>query len=353
MSVTFHDLRDLGRGGFDAVIDVRSPGEFARDHLPGALNLPVLSDDERARVGTLHQQVSSFDARRVGAALVARNAARHIEGPLADKKGGWRPLIYCWRGGQRSRAFALILREVGWPAEVLAGGYKAWRRLVTHRLQDMPVPSPVIVLDGNTGTAKTALLHLLAARGVQVIDLEGLARHRGSLFGALGAQPAQKAFEGALAMALVTLDPARPVVVEAESARIGTIGLPARLWQAMKTAPRIVLDVPVPVRARYLARAYADIIAAPGRLDETIDALRRYHPAARIRAWHAMAADGRFTALAEELVIHHYDPGYRRHRDRAIGARRRLVVDDLAPAALDHVADRLAGMIRSRDEETQ
>ena len=145
----------------------------------------VLDDAERAEVGTIYKQVSPFTARKVGAALVAANAARHLQGPLADKPGGWRPLVYCWRGGQRSGSFASILAQIGWRVETIAGGYKAWRGLVVEALYDQPFPCPVVVLDGNTGSAKTEILNMLPGLGVQVLDLEGLARHRGSLFGAM------------------------------------------------------------------------------------------------------------------------------------------------------------------------
>ena len=133
MSVGIGDLRDAVWRNFDDVIDVRAPSEFAEDHLPGAISLPVLSDAERARVGTIYKQESPFAARKIGAALVARNAARHIEERLMDKGGGWRPLVYCWRGGQRSNAFATILRQIGWRVEVLEGGYRSYRRAVVGR----------------------------------------------------------------------------------------------------------------------------------------------------------------------------------------------------------------------------
>ncbi len=243
-------VADPALAGFGDIIDVRAPAEFAQDHLPGAINLPVLDDAERVRVGTIYKQVSPFDARKLGAALVAANAARHISGPLSDRGGGWKPLVYCWRGGQRSGGFATILSQIGWRVARLEGGYKAWRALVVDRVQNLPVAAPVVVLDGNTGSAKTAILHRLAARGAQVIDLEGLARHRGSLFGAMpGGQPGQKMFEGRLAVALERLDPSRPVLVEAESSRIGALTVPKAMWQAICAAPRIRLEVPVAARA--------------------------------------------------------------------------------------------------------
>ncbi|EEW25292.1 tRNA 2-selenouridine(34) synthase MnmH [Rhodobacter ferrooxidans] len=343
MAITLTSLHDLQALGFDDIIDVRSPAEWAEDHLPGAINLAVLDDDERARVGTIYKQDSPFRARKLGAALVARNAARHLEGALADKPGGWRPLVYCWRGGQRSGSFASILSQIGWRVELVAGGYKAWRGLVVRQLYDTPVASPVVVLAGNTGTAKTELLALLAARGVQVIDLEGLARHRGSLFGAMpDGQPSQKAFESALAMALVRLDPTRPVVVEAESSKIGARSLPPELWKAMVAAPRIVVAAPLAARASYLVRAYGDLIADPVRLGTVINQLRPLHAAEVIAEWQAMAAAGAFEALAEGLMARHYDPRYGKHHSRSGGVCVEVAAERLLPGDLDALAGRIS-----------
>ena len=231
------DVGLAARQGFDAVIDVRSPGEFAQDHLPGAINLPVLDDAQRAVVGTEYVQGSKFRARRQGAALVARNIAEHLERALADRDGGFRPLVHCWRGGQRSGAMAAVMDQVGWTVTVLDGGYMTWRRAVTAALYDTPLAHRLVLLDGPTGAGKTEVLARLAARGVQTLDLEGLANHRGSLFGALpGGQPSQKLFESRLFDALEHLDPARPVVVEAESSRIGARVIPPALWTAMTAA---------------------------------------------------------------------------------------------------------------------
>jgi tRNA 2-selenouridine synthase len=344
MALTLTSLTQIGTLGFDAVIDVRSPAEFAEDHLPGAINLPVLDDEERARVGTIYKQQSPFLARKLGAALVARNAAQHLEGPLADKPGGWRPLIYCWRGGQRSGSFATILSQVGWRVELVQGGYKAWRSLVVAELNDRPVRAPVVVLDGNTGSAKTELLARLAVRGVQVIDLEALANHRGSLFGHRpGGQPGQRAFEGRLAMALASLDPARPLVVEAESSRIGDLALPQRLWAAMAEAPRIRIAAPLAARAAYLARAYRDLTDDRERLLRIVDSLRPAHPRCRIEAWLKEAEAGAFEALAAGLMRDHYDGRYEKHRAR-FADREALVVDSgaLDEPALERLADRIA-----------
>lgn len=344
MAITLSSLTDLSALGFDMVIDARAPAEYAEDHLPGAVNLPVLDDAERARVGTVYKQQSPFLARKIGAALVARSVARHLEGPLADKPGGWRPLVYCWRGGQRSGSFATILAQVGWRVETLQGGYKAWRALVVDQLQNRPVAAPVVVLDGNTGTAKTEILALLAAQGVQVIDLEGLANHRGSLFGARpGGQPSQKAFEGRLAMALATLDPARPVVVEAESSKVGSVAVPKQLWAAMCAAPRIRVSAPLDARADYLARAYDDLCENRERLAAVIELLRPLQPAELVEDWLGLAAAGEFRALAHDLMLHHYDPRYSRHRSRFEPEREaEVAAESLAADALDEVAGRVA-----------
>lgn len=215
---TTTELSAPGRDAFDAILDARSPAEYAQDHLPGAISLPVLSDAERAEVGTLYVQVSRFEARRRGAAMVARNIAGHLETALAGRPAGFRPLVYCWRGGMRSNALATVLAQVGWPAVVLDGGYRRWRRHVVGELHaPRKIAHALRLLDGPTGAGKTAVLQSLGRRGAQVLDLEQLAGHRGSLFGATGQrQPGQKLFESRLFDALARMDPARPVYAEAE-----------------------------------------------------------------------------------------------------------------------------------------
>ena len=311
--------------GFDAVIDVRSPSEFAADHLPGAISLPVLDDAERARVGTIYKQVAPFEARKLGAALVAANAARHIAGPLAGHGGAWRPLVYCWRGGQRSGSFATILSQIGWRVALVEGGYKSWRRLVVDRMQAGPVPR-LVVLDGNTGSGKTAILSALAARGVQVLDLEGLANHRGSLFGTMpGGQPAQTLFEGRLALALESLDFSRPVVVEAESSRIGDLQLPRAIWSALTAGPRIRIEVPLAERARFTAATYSEITADPAEAELVLDKMTRLHARDTLARWRAMAQARDWAGLAQVLMAEHYDPRYASHRAR-YGARERAAI---------------------------
>ncbi len=347
MAVTLTSLTDLAALGFDDIIDARAPEEYAEDHLPGAISLPVLSDAERAEVGTIYKRVNPFTAKKLGAALVSRNVASHLLDPLADKPGGWRPLVYCWRGGQRSGSFAIILSQVGWRVETIAGGYKAWRALVVKALYDTPFPCPVVVLDGNTGSAKTEILNLLPARGVQVLDLEGLANHRGSLFGAMGAQPSQKAFESRLAQALAALDPTRPVVVEAESSKIGNCRLPPEIWKAMTKAPRVGLVAAPANRAAYLTRAYADMVADSQRLSEVISCLRPQHSQEQIAEWQAMASSSAFVDLAESLMTRHYDPRYAKHRARIEVPLAEVDAGPLTEQTLPAAAARVAAAVNS------
>lgn len=349
MPITLPPLADLASLPFDTIIDVRSPAEYAQDHMPGAISLPALSDAERAEVGTIYKQQSPFLAKKLGAALVARNVAGHLLGPLRDMPGGWRPLVYCWRGGQRSGSVAIILGQIGWRVDTVAGGYKSYRQLVVDALYNQPVPAPVVVLDGNTGSAKTDILNLLPGLGVQVLDLEGLARHRGSLFGAMPeGQPDQKGFETALALQIAGLDPTRPVVVEAESSKVGNLRLPPQLWKAMQAAPRVALAVPAPARARYLTRAYGDLIADPGRLRAILDQLRPAHAAEVIEGWQAMAGSGAYQDLATSLMQRHYDPRYLKHRARvAEGRFVEITAERLDQADLPDLAARVATVARS------
>ena len=316
---------------FHAVIDTRSPSEFAEDHIPGAINLPVLSDAERAQVGTLYA-ASRFEARRLGAALVARNIAAHLEGALAGRPADFKPLVHCWRGGQRSHAMATVLSQVGWRTALLVGGYRTYRHRVQAALYDTGPVLKAVLIDGNTGTGKTDLLHRLLARGLQVIDLEGLANHRGSLFGDRGPQPGQKLFESRLLAQIEALDPARPVVVEAESSKVGQRMVPPILWRAMQAAPRIELVASAEDRARYLVGAYRDIVADRAALDAVLDRLPAHASPERHKTWGAMADAGDFEALATALMAFHYDPAYARSAKketrRLLGTVRVTPLDD-------------------------
>jgi tRNA 2-selenouridine synthase len=314
-------VTDLGADSlarFDTIIDVRSPAEFADDHVPGAINLPVLSNAERAEVGTIYKQESPFRANRIGGAIVARNIAGHLETALRDKPRGWRPLVYCWRGGMRSNAMATILSSVGWPVGLVKGGYKTWRREVVQGVDVDTAPLPITLIDGPTGSAKTAILQAIAAQGGQVIDLEGLANHRGSAFGAFedAPQPAQRLFETEIWDRLRRFDLTRPIYVEAESARVGVRRVPRRLWHEMLAAPRIEIHVPASVRSSFLVSAYGDAVSDRDSVARSLDLLKPFHSKETLAGWQALADAGAHRQLAEALMLEHYDPLYARSRKR-------------------------------------
>ena len=332
---------------FDAIVDVRSPAEFAEDHIPGAINCPVLDDEERARVGTLYKQVSPFEARKLGAALVSRNIASAIETHFLSKPKGWKPLIYCWRGGQRSGAMTIVLNQVGWAARRLEGGYKVFRQRVLDDLEALPASLGFRVLCGPTGSAKTALLAALAEAGEQVLDLEALAAHRGSVLGGEAGtpQPGQKAFETRLWSVLRGLDPARPVWTESESRRIGRLHVPGALFERLRDGDCVRIDAPLAARVAHLLERYADLIADPADFCSKLDRLAMQHGHEQVAAWKALVAAGAWSQLAAELVVRHYDPAYRRGGEglyRRLAAGRTVSPASLDTAALGELARRLA-----------
>lgn len=338
---------------FDAIVDVRTPDEFAEDRIPGAINLPVLTNEERAEVGTIYVQESRFRARRIGAAHIARNVARHLETEFAGMPAAFRPLLYCWRGGMRSGAMATILSQVGWRTGVLQGGYKTWRREVVAALRDEAAPAwKIVLIDGQTGTAKSDILNRLGGLGVQVVDLEELAAHRGSVFGGFVArpQPGQKLFESLLWRELRGLDPARPIVVEAESCRIGRCEIPSALWRAMLGAPRLVVKAAAAERALYLTTAYADIIADGAAVLGAIARLAPFHSKEQIEDWREMADAEQFPALAESLMRVHYDPLYDRTRKSRDGETlAEIALDGFSEEALDKAAAEIGEVVKRID----
>lgn len=299
---------------FDEIIDVRSEGEFAEDHIPGAINLPVLNNAERERVGTIYKQVSSFDAKKIGAALVSANISRHIDSILQDRPRDWKPLVYCWRGGGRSGALAHVLAQIGWKVGQLDGGYKAYRRAVIEELPTLPAKFDWRVVCGMTGTGKSQLLRSLKTRGAQVLDLEELAAHRGSVLGNLpdAPQPAQKMFESRVWHALKHLSPERPVFVESESRKIGRLRVPPELIDAMWQSACVVIEAPIPVRVALLMDEYVHFLSDAKLLNTQLDCLRPLHGGEVIDRWQDMARDNHWSGLTEELLVKHYDPAYTR-----------------------------------------
>jgi tRNA 2-selenouridine synthase len=311
-------MKEVDFSSFDSIIDCRSPSEYAEDHIPGAICAPVLEDAERATVGTMYKQVSPFDAKKLGAALVAKNVARHVETLFAGKDRGWRPLVYCWRGGKRSGAMAHILREIGWDAQSLPGGYREYRRWVVAQLEKVPETFEFRVIHGPTGSGKSRLLSALRRAGAQVLDLEDLAAHRGSVLGSLPdrPQPSQKWFESLLLRELSAFDASRPVFVEGESKKIGQLQVPEALIARMRASHCALVDTSLEARVTLLLEEYRHFVANAALLDAQLDCLVGLHGRDRIAAWKALAARGAWREFVTALLLEHYDPAYRRSSQR-------------------------------------
>lgn len=300
--------------GFDTLIDVRSPAEFAEDHLPGAINCPVLDDEQREHVGTTYKQINAFEAKKIGAAMVACNIGNHIETLFIDKPREWRPLVYCWRGGNRSGAMAHVLARIGWHVAQLDGGYKQYRSHVNEAMHSLPLQFRFKVICGTTGSGKSRLLQIMRTRGAQVIDLEDLAVHRGSVLGHLPEtpQPSQKMFESRLWEVMLSLDPQREVFIESESKKVGNLRVPDALMAVMRAAPCVALELPVEERVALLMTDYAHFVKDPEALNQQLNCLTSLYGKAKISDWQAMSSAGNVAELVTALLEEHYDPAYRR-----------------------------------------
>ncbi|MBT7733175.1 tRNA 2-selenouridine(34) synthase MnmH [Rhodospirillaceae bacterium] len=334
--------------GFTAIIDVRSATEYAEDHIPGAINMPVLNDAERAEVGTMYKQVGSFEAKRRGAALVSRNISYHLETELANAPRNFSPLIYCWRGGQRSRAMAQILSEIGWKVTLLEGGYKTYRKQVLVGLDEIPATLRPIILRGRTGLAKTRILRAAAKLGTQVIDLEGLAAHRGSLLGSVPGfdQPSQRKFESRIFDVMRQLDPVRRVVIEAESNNVGACHVPAELWRSMGRSQSIQITAPIAARVEFLLGDYQHLMTEPERLNPLLDWVAARVGKEAVLRWRKAISDGDWTGFVTSVLEDHYDPAYDRsaakhgHKDICL-----LKTKSLDAIAVAQLAEKLAAII--------
>lgn len=333
---------------FDAVIDARAPGEFAEDRLPGAVNWPTLDDAERHLIGTEYKQASPFEARKRGAVIAARNIARHVEVHAMGLPREWKPLVYCWRGGQRSGSLSLVLDQIGFTVHVLEGGYREFRRQVIAQTEELPGRLRFRVLCGRTGSAKSRLLQALADAGAQVLDLEALACHRGSVLGPLPGQPqpSQKAFETLLWDALRGFDAQRPVFVEGESRTIGRLRIPEKLLERIRAADCVQVQMPLAARVEFLLQDYAHFVDDTPAFCEKLAALRELRGAATVERWQALAREGQTAVVVEELLTQHYDPIYTRSMMRNFAqfeTARMLELPDAEAPTLQRAAQQLSG----------
>ena len=332
---------------FDAVIDARSENEYAEDHLPRAINWPSLDNAQRHEVGTLYKQVSPFEARKRGAALVAANIARHIEREVMDKPKGWKPLVYCWRGGQRSGALSLVLGQIGFQVHLVEGGYKAFRAAMLAQLPELVQRLSYRVICGPTGSGKTRLLQALRAAGAQVLDLEALASHRSSVLGLIPGQPqpTQKRFDTLVWEQLRGFDPARPVFVESESKKVGNVSVPDALIAAMRASPCLRLDLADDERVQLLLEDYDFFSRDTALFCERLEALVQLRGREQVDAWQAQVRAGQIEPVVRELLVKHYDPGYAastRRNFQHFDAAQGIAPADRSPQAMDRLARDLA-----------
>ncbi|HYW57877.1 MAG TPA: tRNA 2-selenouridine(34) synthase MnmH [Polaromonas sp.] len=331
---------------YSVVIDARSEGEFAEDRLPGAVNWPSLHDDERKIVGTQYKQINAFEAKKLGAALVAKNIAEHIHREVLDKPKDWQPLVYCWRGGKRSGSLALILDQIGFRVTLVDGGYKAFRAALVADLTELASRFQYQVVCGTTGSGKTRLLQALQAQGAQVLDLEALANHRSSVLGLIPGvpQPSQKAFDTSIWESLRSFDPARPVYIESESKKVGNVALPEGLVTAMRSSPCLQLDLSESERVALLLEDYDFFVTDIEFFCERLGALTEARGKETVRDWQARARSGDVAFVVQELLVRHYDPAYLqsiRRNFTQYGTAKVLTPRDHSEAAMREVAQAL------------
>ena len=337
----------LGRlADFSTVIDARSESEYAEDHLPGAVNWPSLHDEERKIVGTQYKQINAFEAKKLGAALVAKNIAEHIQREVLDKPREWQPLVYCWRGGKRSSSLALILDQIGFRVTLAEGGYKAFRVALVSDLTELAARHHYQVVCGTTGSGKTRLLQALQQQGAQVLDLEALANHRSSVLGMIPgvAQPSQKAFDSRIWTALRSFDAARPVYIESESKKVGNVAVPEALIAAMRISPCLQLELAEDERVALLLEDYDFFVKDIAFFCDRLSALTEARGKETVQNWQARARSGDVAAVVRELLVKHYDPVYlqsmRRNFEHYATARV-LAPRDHTAAAMSELAQAL------------
>jgi tRNA 2-selenouridine synthase len=339
---------------FHTVIDARTEDEYALDHVPGAINWPTLNNAERIAIGTMYKQVSPFEARKRGAALSARNIAAHIEREVLDKPRDWKPLLYCWRGGNRSGALATILSAIGFEVTLIEGGYKAWRAALVAALPALANGLKYRVVCGPTGSGKTRLLHALNSQGAQVLDLEALASHRSSVLGQIPGQPqpSQKRFDSLVWDALRNFDRARVVYVESESKKVGNVRVPDALMETMRESPCIDLRLRDEERVALLLEDYAFYVTDPSAFCERLHALTELRGKETVSDWVSKVQAGRTADVVLELLKLHYDPTYSQSMVRNFSEFSQALPCELASRSCQTLGDAAREIIASETPAT-
>jgi tRNA 2-selenouridine synthase len=335
------------------IIDARSPREYAVDHIPGSKNLYVVDDDGYSQVGTLHRSDTHL-AYQLGVAASLQNISRWIASDILALEKKDKILVYCFRGGKRSKLWADNLRTIGYQVDVLRGGWKAYRRWVIASLEVLPRLLDFRVLSGPTGSGKTRILKTLEDAGEQTIDLEGLAKHRGSLIGGLPntSQPTQKTFDTLLLAKLREFTSDRPVWIEAESKKIGDVQLPASLMEAMEHAKVIQIEASLEVRLQVWMEDFPHFASDPMLLMPKLEHLKPLVGSKKVEQWGVYAAQGLHEALFTDLMVSHYDPAYQKSNERLFKKNEQAPAVHLFSLSTESLAS-VAGQLMSAEAKDQ
>ncbi len=308
------DIADALRMKNKCLLDVRSPAEFREATIPGAVNIPLFDDDERRRIGITYEEEGPAKAKLAALKVVAPRLVTMVETILRTCQEKT-PVFFCWRGGMRSRTLVGVLELLDMKSYRIKGGYRAFRRLILHEFASYNLRPQILVLDGLAGVGKTTILRQLGKRGHPVLDLEGLAGHRGSVFGGLGAfqQRGQKMFDGLLWKRLQELNKFPYFLVEGEGKRIGRVYLPDFLYSSLVGGKRIKVEASVPVRVERILQDYTPqgqvvVKEIEGALDRLVKRLGK----ALIDDLKSMLEEGNLSSFVEALLVKYYDPLYRK-----------------------------------------
>ena len=330
--VPYFSVSDFGKNikQFDEIIDVRTEDEFAEDRIFNAINLPVLDNQQRIEIGTLYKKEKSI-AKKLGAALINKNTSEHIVNHFMNKDLNYKPLIYCWRGGHRSRSLAIILKEIGFQPAILSGGYKEYRKMVRNKVQEETTDDnrttfddcKIILVSGSTGSGKSLLLETLEKRGEQILHLEDLAKHKGSVLGNYPneAQPSQKLFETKIYQKIeFDFDPRKVIWVENESTKVGQCNVPMRVWKKMLQSPRIHINVSLKDRVQFLLKDYEYMCTEESKagLIEILTKLEKHAGKKKPAEWCEMVRSSQYEELIEDLMVEYYDKNYKKPRGSAM-----------------------------------
>jgi len=309
---------------FSEIIDVRTPSEHLEDHIPNAINLPVLTEDQRVEVGITYSK-NKLEARKYGASLISENISLHLKHHFLDKPIAYKPLIYCWRGGQRSRSLALVLKEIGLDPTLVKFGYKNYRSHVRDYFykesfhQDFD-GLKILLISGSTGCGKSKILEALEEKGEQVLHLEDIAKHKGSILGNYPdlAQPTQKLFETNLMVKMKTFHEKKVIWVENESSKIGHRSIPRNVWNKMLESSRIHIDVDIDDRVQFVLKDYDYFLREDSKIKDLLLKLGKHAGEKKCQTWIGLVEKEEFEELVRDLIINYYDISYKKPRGKPI-----------------------------------